>query len=91
MRTAPIYPPGWRPYAPPAPATAPAAIPTAGQRLALAISSLAFFWLMIALSIGAAQVFGVGFGGWLFAVILVGLITIVVNVLFSFDLFRTRR
>lgn len=89
MRTAPIYPAGWQPSLPPVHAAT--AAPTAGQRLALAISSLAFFWLMMAISIGAAQVFGAGFGGWLFAVLLVALITIAVNVVFSFDLFRARR
>ncbi len=88
MRTASIYPPNWQPVV-----AAPEQVraPSYGQRLALAISSLAIFWLMIATAIGAAQVFNAGFAGWLFVVVLLALVTLAVNLVFNLDVFGVRR
>lgn len=86
------------PYVPPpVPMPATALVPTAAQRLGLAIASLALFIPLLAIAISIAQPLATVIPGWLsllaalMSVTIVSLTVVAVNVIFNLDALRRRR
>jgi hypothetical protein len=105
----PITPPYTPPYTPspspwqpapvymPRPAPMPTTVPTAPQRLALAIVSLALMIPLVAITINfASPTSGVvpvwiGVIAGLIGLLLLGLVVLGVNIVFNWDLLRSKR
>ncbi len=67
-----------------------APIPTPGQRLALAIVSLALMIPLIAIVTGSTPIMATGLIGWLMAVGLICVTVMVVNIVFNGGIFTRR-
>jgi hypothetical protein len=65
-------------------------IPTPGQRLALAIVSLALMIPLIAIVVGSTPIMATGLIGWLMAVGLICVTVMVVNIVFNGGIFTRR-
>jgi hypothetical protein len=65
-------------------------MPTAGQRLALAIVSLALLIPLVSIVLGSAPVMATGILGWLIAVGLICVTIMVVNIVFNGGIFTRR-